>query len=60
MFGSDEPDTEKDFVAVTQFSGSWQAVSENHPLWHIARTAIIEKEGILSKVPEPEKETDAE
>lgn len=60
MFGGDEPDTEKDFVAVTHFQGGWQAVSENHPLWRITRMAVIEKDGMISKVPEPEKETDEE
>ena len=60
MFGGDEPDTEKDFVAVTHFQGGWQAVSENHPLWRITRMAVIEKDGMISKVPEPEKESDSD
>lgn len=60
MFGGHEPNTEKDFVAVTHFEGGWQAASEKSPLWHIARTAIIEKDGMISKVPEPEEESDEE
>lgn len=60
MFGGNEPNTEKDFVAVTHFEGGWQAVSEKSPLWRIARTAIIEKDGMISKVPEPEDEPEEE
>lgn len=60
VFGSNEPDAEKDFVAVTHFEGGWQAAGEKSPLWHIARTAIIEKDGMISKVPEPDEETEEE
>ncbi len=60
VFGGNEPNTEKDFVAVTHFEGGWQAASEKSPLWHIARTAIIEKDGMISKVPVPEDEPDEE
>ena len=60
VFGGNEPNTEKDFVAVTHFEGGWQAASEKSPLWHIARTAIIEKDGMISKVPEPEDEPNEE
>ena len=55
VFGGHEPDAEKDFVAVTHING-WQATSEKSPLWNIARTAVIEKDGMISKVPEPEEE----
>ena len=60
MFGDDSPAAERDFVAVTHFEGGWQSVSEKSPLWRIARTAIIEKDGMISKVPEPEDEPDEE
>lgn len=60
VFGGNEPDTEKDFVAVTHLEGGWQAASEKSPLWRIARTAIIEKDGMISKVPEPKEESDKE
>ncbi len=60
VFGGNEPDAEKDFVTVTHFEGGWQAVSEKSPLWRIARFAIIEKDGMISKVPVPEDEPDEE
>ena len=60
MFGDDEPDTEKDFVAVTHFEGGWQAASEKSHLWRFARTAIIEKDGMISKVPIPKDEPEEE
>ncbi len=53
MFPEHAPDTEKDYVAVTFHEGGWQAVSPKGPLWRIARTAIIEKDGLVSKIPEP-------
>ena len=59
-FGGNEPDAEKDFVAVTTFEGGWQAVSEKSHLWRIASTAIIEKDGMISKVPVPQEESDEE
>ena len=60
VFGGQEPNTEKDFVAVTHFEGGWQAASEKSPLWRIARFAVIEKDGMISKVPEPEDEPEKE
>ena len=60
VFGGNEPDAEKDFVAITHFEGGWQAVGEKSPLWRIARTAVIEKDGMISKVPEPEDEPELE
>lgn len=60
VFGGPEPNTEKDFVAVTHFEGGWQAASEKSILWQIARFAIIEKDGMISKVPVPEDEPDEE
>ncbi len=60
VFGGPEPNTEKDFVAVTHFEGGWQAASEKSPLWRIARFAIIEKDGMISKVPVPQDEPDEE
>ena len=60
MFVGDETDAEKDFVVVTHFEGGWQAASEKSPLWRIARTAIIEKDGMISKVPVPKDEPEEE
>ena len=60
MFGGNEPDAEKDFVAIMHFEGGWQAASEKSPLWRIARTAVIEKDGMISKVPKPKDESNEE
>ena len=58
MFPDHAPDTEKDYVVVTFHEGGWQAVSPKGPLWRIARTAIIEKDGLVSKIPEPVESED--
>lgn len=60
VFGGNEPDAEKDYVAITHFEGGWQAAGEKSPLWRIARTAVIEKDGMISKVPEPTDEPEEE
>ncbi len=65
--GSSQPDSEKDYVAMTFHFGAWQAVAPSNrdgrghsPLWHITRHAIIEKDGLISKVPEPADTTEEE
>ena len=67
VFGSPHPDSEKDYVAMTFHFGAWQAVAPSKrgvrghsPLWHITRHAIIEKDGLISKVPEPADTTEEE
>ena len=60
VFGGNEPDAEKDYVAITHVEGGWQATGEKSPLWRIARTAVIEKDGMISKVPEPKDESNGE
>ena len=57
-------DAEKDYVAMTSRYGGWQAtVSRNRrvpvpppPLSLMTRHAIIEKDGLVSKIPKPEKD----
>ncbi len=58
MFSEQAPNTEKDYVAITFHDGGWQAVSPKGPLWRIARTAVIEKDGLVSKIPEPAEPED--
>ncbi|MDE0089048.1 MAG: hypothetical protein OXU23_25240, partial [Candidatus Poribacteria bacterium] len=58
MFSEQAPNAEKDYVAITFHDGGWQAVSPKGPLWRIARTAVIEKDGLVSKIPEAAKSED--
>lgn len=61
MFPDNSPDTEKDFVAtVPIFEGGWQATSPKGHLWQFSRTAIIEQDGLVSKIPKPQEETEEE
>ena len=56
-FPDNLPDTEKDFVAIT-FYGRWQSSGVNaHPHWP-THEAVIEKDGLVSKVPVPKKDED--
>ena len=46
------PDVEKDFVAMTSFfNAGWQSSGENSHLHHTTHEAVIEKDGLISKVP---------
>ena len=57
-FPDNSPETERDLVAMTFFEGGWQAAAPNS---HTARTthfAVIEKDGLISKVPKPEDTED--
>ena len=46
------PDTEKDFVAMTSFfNAGWQSSGENTHLHRTTHEAVIEKDGLVSKVP---------
>ena len=50
-FPDNLPDTEKDFVAMSYFEGGWQS-SELRK----TSEAVIEKDGLISKIPVPEKD----
>ncbi len=55
-FPDNLPDTEKDFVAMTFFEGGWQSSGENRHTHWTPREAVIEKDGLVSKVPNAEDE----
>lgn len=58
-FPDNLPDTEKDFVAMTFFEGGWQSSGDNANTPHRrTHTAVIEKDGLISKVPKPEETAD--
>ncbi len=53
------PDTERDYVALAfhNHENRWQSAGPNSILWQITRYAIIEKDGLISKIPKvPELE----
>ena len=51
------PKTVRDYVAVTFHENSWQSAGPNSILSRMARQAVIEKDGLVSKIPEaPESE----
>lgn len=51
-FPDNLPDTEKDFVAMTNFfHAGWQSSGENSHTHRTTREAVIEKDGLISKVP---------
>ncbi len=53
------PETERDYVAIAlhDHENRWQSAGPNSPLWRMTRQAIIEKDGLVSKIPEaPESE----
>lgn len=51
------PETERDYVATAFHEEGWQSVGPNSHLWDMARSAIIEKDGLVSKIPKaPELE----
>ena len=58
IFPDDAPDSEKDFVAVSLHESGWQSVSPKGHLWRMARHAVIEKDGLVSKIPEAAESED--
>ncbi|MYF54282.1 hypothetical protein F4225_00590 [Candidatus Poribacteria bacterium] len=58
-FRDNLPDTEKDVVAMTNFfEGGWQSSGENTHIHRTTHEAVIEKDGLVSKVPVPEEDED--
>ena len=57
-FPDNLPETEKDFVAMTFFEGGWQSSGGNAHTHRTTHEAVIEKDGLVSKVPVPEKDED--
>ena len=52
-------DAEKYFVSFTEHNfGSWQAVSKMSQLWGMTRYAVIEKDGLVSKISKPQMENE--
>lgn len=52
MFRDRLPDTEKDYVVLTFMQGEWQSAGPESHLWHMARWAVIEKDGLVSTINE--------
>ena len=50
-FPDGQPETEKDYVVITFREGQWQSVGPKSHFWRSTREAIIEKDGLVSKVP---------
>ncbi len=53
VFPDAQPETEKDYAVFT-FRGEWQSVGPKSHFWRSTRQAIIEKDGLVSKVPAAE------
>lgn len=51
VFPDGQPETEKDYVVFTFRDGEWQSVGPKSHFWRATREAIIEKDGLVSKVP---------
>ena len=58
IFPDNSPDSAKDYVAISIHDRGWQSVSPNGHLWRMARHAVIEKDGLVSKIPEPAESED--
>ena len=58
VFPDGQPETEKDYVVFTFRDGEWQSVGPKSHFWRVTREAIIEKDGLVSKVPAAEKSDD--
>ncbi len=52
------PETERDYVAITFHENGWQSAGPNSHLWRMARQAVIEKDGLVSKIPEAAESED--
>ena len=49
-FNDKLPDTEKDYVVLTFRGNGWQSVGRKGQFWHMARFAVIEKDGLVSTI----------
>lgn len=58
MFPDRLPDTQKDYVLVMHRDGGWQTAGPGSPLWRITRHAVIEKDGLVSTIPDETKDMD--
>ena len=56
-FGDNSPDSEKDFVAMV-YNSSWEAVGLNVANRRRIQYAIIEKDGLISKIAKSKESTD--
>ena len=45
------PDTQKDYVILSNWYGTWQTTGPLSPSWNSVRHAVIEKDGVLSTIP---------
>ena len=54
VFPDGQPETEKDYVVITFRDGEWQSIGPKSDFWQMAREAILEKDGLISKVPNVE------
>ncbi len=51
------PDSEKDYVAMLSYHSSWEAVGPQVLNWRWIQFAIIEKDGLVSKIPKSKDST---
>ena len=58
IFPDGRPEAEKDYVVITFRDGEWESISPESHFWRMTREAIIEKDGLVSKVPAAEKSDD--
>ncbi len=58
IFADGQPETEKDYVVITFRDGEWMSVGPKSHFWRATREAIIEKDGLVSKVPAVETSDD--
>ena len=58
IFPDGQPETEKDYAVITFRDGAWQAVGPESHFWRRTREAIIEKDGLISKVPAAEQSSE--
>ena len=57
-FHDPSPEAERDYVAITFHESGWQSAGPNSHLWRRTRQAVIEKDGLVSKIPEPAESED--
>lgn len=58
IFPDEQPETEKDYVVMTFRDGEWMSVGPKSHFWRSTREAIIEKDGLVSKMPAAEQSDD--
>jgi len=51
------PDSDKDYVAMISYHSSWEAVGPKVLNWRLIQFAIIEKDGLVSKIPKSKDST---